>query len=142
MWDLQAISTAKTLPSGRALPHGSLKRMGRVMVVCAVAVMSCARPGVANNQSLSTPSVTASFGLDVDRGILVLNLDSLKPVGMSGLQTGDVITALDQHQIYNMGGFWHSVLREGEPTTIQTTVQGRSGQLPLSLQRPPLQTVN
>jgi serine protease Do len=60
MWDLQAISTAKTLPSGRALQHGSLKRMGRVMVVCAVAVMSCARPGVANNQSLSTPAVVAT----------------------------------------------------------------------------------
>jgi S1-C subfamily serine protease len=103
---------------------------------------SMTRPNFGFAPMTITSSVTASFGLDVDRGILVLNLDSLKPVGMSGLQTGDVITALDQHQIYNMGGFWHSVLREGEPTTIQTTVQGRSGQLPLSLQRPPLQTVN
>ncbi len=89
-----------------------------------------------------TPSVTSSFGLDVDRGILVLNVDSPKPVDTSGLQTGDVITALDQHQIYNMGNFWHSVMREEEPTIIQITVQGRSGQLTPSLLRPPLQKVN
>ncbi|HSA60621.1 MAG TPA: trypsin-like peptidase domain-containing protein [Nitrospiraceae bacterium] len=89
-----------------------------------------------------TPSVAASFGLEVDRGILVLNVDSSKTAGASGLQSGDVITALDQHQIYNMGDFWHSVMREGESPTMQLTVQGQSGQSTLSLRRPPVQKVS
>lgn len=89
-----------------------------------------------------TPSVAASFGLDADRGILVLNVDSSKPAGTSGLQSGDVITALDQHQIYNMGDFWHNVMRDGDAPTILLTVQGRNGQSNVSLQRPPLHKVS
>jgi S1-C subfamily serine protease len=103
---------------------------------------SVARPDFGFTPVTVTPSVAASFGLDVDRGILVLNVDPSKPAGTSGLHTGDVITALDQHQIYNMGDFWHNVMREGEPPTILLTIQGRSGQSNVSLQRPPLQKVS
>jgi S1-C subfamily serine protease len=103
---------------------------------------SVTRPDFGFTPVTVTPSVAASFGLEVDRGILVLNVDSSKLAGISGLQTGDVITALDQHQIYNMGDFWHNVMREGEPPTILLTVQGRSGQSNVSLQRPPPQKVS
>jgi S1-C subfamily serine protease len=89
-----------------------------------------------------TPSVAASFGLETDRGILVLNVDSSKLAAESGLQTGDVITALDQHQIYNMGDFWHTVMREGESSVMQVTVQGRSGQSTVNLQRPTFRKVS
>jgi len=89
-----------------------------------------------------TPSVAASFGLDADRGILVVNVDPSKAGGQSGLQAGDVITALDQHQIYNMGDFWHSVMRDGEPSVMQLTVQGKGGQSIVSLPRPPFQKVS
>lgn len=89
-----------------------------------------------------TPSVAASFGLDADRGILVVNVDPSKAGGQSGLQAGDVITALDQHQIYNMGDFWHSVMRDGEPPVMQLTVQGKGGQSIVSLPRPPFQKVS
>jgi S1-C subfamily serine protease len=103
---------------------------------------SVTRPDFGFTPVTVTPSVAASFGLEVDRGILVLNVDSSKPAGMAGLQSGDVITALDQHQLYNMGDFWHNVMREGEPQTIQLTVQGRSGQFNVTLQRPLLQKVS
>ena len=103
---------------------------------------SVTRPDFGFTPVTVTPSVAASFGLEVDRGILVLNVDSSKPAGTAGLQPGDVITALDQHQLYNMGDFWHSVMREGEPPTIQLTVQGRSGQFNVTLQRPSLQKVS
>jgi S1-C subfamily serine protease len=89
-----------------------------------------------------TPSVAASFGLDADRGILVVNVDPSKAGGQSGLQAGDVITALDQHQIYNMGDFWHSVMRDGEPPVMQLTVQGKGGQSIVNLPRPPFQKVS
>ena len=103
---------------------------------------SVTRPDFGFTPVTVTPSVAASFGLEVDRGILVLNVDSAKPAGTAGLQPGDVITALDQHQLYNMGDFWHSVMREGEPPTIQLTMQGRNGQFNVTLQRPSQQKVN
>lgn len=83
-----------------------------------------------------TPSIAASFGLDAERGILALNVDPAKVAGAAGLQTGDVITALDQHQIYNLGDFWHSAMREDEQPSLHMTIQGRAGQTTLTMPRP------
>src|SRR3990167_7874435 len=82
-----------------------------------------------------TPSIAASFGLEAERGILALNVDPAKPAGTAGLQTGDVITALDQRQLYNMGDFWHSVMQEGEQPSLHMTIQGRTGQTTLTMPR-------
>jgi S1-C subfamily serine protease len=86
-----------------------------------------------------TPSVAASFGLDAERGILALNVDPTKVAGVAGLQTGDVITALDQRQLYNMGDFWHSAMREGDQPSLHMTIQGRTGQATLTMPRPTVQ---
>ncbi len=83
-----------------------------------------------------TSSLAASFGLDADRGVLALNVDPAKPAGVAGLQSGDVITALDQTPLYNMGDFWHGVMRDSEQLVMQLTVQSRSGQSTISLPRP------
>lgn len=83
-----------------------------------------------------TPSIAASFGLDAERGILALNVDPAKPAGAAGLQSGDVIVALDQHQLYNMGDFWHSVMGEGDDAPLQFTIQGRAGQTTIPVARP------
>ena len=126
----QAISYAITLEA--VYPHiQSMMLRGSVI-----------RPDFGFTPVTVTPSVAASFGLEVDRGILVLNVDSSKPAGTAGLQSGDVITALDQHQLYNIGDFWHSIMRDGEAPSIQLTVQGRSGQFNVTLQRPQLQKVS
>jgi serine protease Do len=103
---------------------------------------SVTRPDFGFTPVTVTPSIAASFGLDADRGILVLNVDPSKVGALSGLQAGDVITALDQHQIYNMGDFWHSAMREGEPRSMQVTVQGKSGPSTVILPRPSLQKVS
>jgi S1-C subfamily serine protease len=86
-----------------------------------------------------TPSVAASFGLEAERGILALNVDPAKVAGAAGLQTGDVITALNQRQLYNMGDFWHSVMQEDEPSSLHMTIQGRTGQTTLTMPRPAVQ---
>lgn len=100
---------------------------------------SISRPDFGFTPVTITPSVAASFGLDAERGILALNVDPAKIAGMTGLQTGDIITALDQRQLYNMGDFWHSVMREGDQPSLHLTIQGRSGQTTLIMQRPPAQ---
>lgn len=83
-----------------------------------------------------TPSVMASFGLEGDRGVLALEVDSAKPAGLGGLQNGDIITAVDQHQVFNMGDFWHALLRAGEQPTVQLTLHGKSGPATLLLPKP------
>ena len=127
----QAISYALTLEA--VYPHvQSMMLRGSVT-----------RPDFGFTPVTVTPSIAASFGLEVDRGILVLNVDSAKPAGASGLQTGDVITALDQHQIYNMGDFWHGVMKESEVGVMQLTVQGRNSQsTTITLERPAIRKLS
>ncbi|MEK7269192.1 MAG: PDZ domain-containing protein, partial [Nitrospirota bacterium] len=85
-----------------------------------------------------TPSVAARFNLYVDRGVLAAQVEPFKPAAKSGLQDGDVITAVDTTQIYNMGDFWHAFLQGGEQLPAQLTVYGKSGQFTeLSLPRAP-----
>lgn len=103
---------------------------------------SVSRPDFGFTPVTVTPSIAASFGLDAERGILALNVDPSKLAGTAGLQTGDVITALDQHQLYNMGDFWHSVMRERDHPTVQFTIQGHGGQTTLTVPRPPGQKVS
>ncbi len=85
-----------------------------------------------------TPSVMASFDLDADRGILALQVDPARPAGQAGLQSGDVITAVDSRQVFNMGDFWHVLLRSGDQTTAQLTTQNKTGSLSVTIPRPAL----
>ena len=94
------------------------------------------RPDLGFTPVTITPSIMASFGLEGDRGVLALNVDSAKPAGVGGLQNGDIITAVDQHQVFNTGDFWHALLRSGEQPTLQLTLHGKSGQATLQLPKP------
>lgn len=83
-----------------------------------------------------TPSVMASFDLDTDRGILALQVDPARPSGQAGLHSGDVITAVDARQVFNMGDFWHAMLRSGEQSTVQLTTHNKTGTLSVTIPRP------
>jgi S1-C subfamily serine protease len=87
-----------------------------------------------------TPSIAASFNLEADRGVLALQVDPSKPAGQAGLQNGDVISAVETHQVYNMGDFWHAVLREGESSSMLqlSLLQARNGIATITLQKPHL----
>ena len=94
------------------------------------------RPDLGFTPVTITPSIIASFGLEGDRGVLALEVDSAKPAGLGGLQNGDIITAVDQHQVFNMGDFWHALLRSGDQPTVQLTLHGKSGPATLQLPKP------
>jgi S1-C subfamily serine protease len=83
-----------------------------------------------------TPSIRASFDLEDDRGILALRVEAEKAVAAGGLQSGDVITAVDNHPIYNVGDFWHAISQAGDEITLQTTVQGKTTQAARTVARP------
>ncbi len=94
------------------------------------------RPDLGFTPVTITPSIMASFALEGDRGVLALNVEPGKPGADAGLQNGDVITAVDQHQIYNVGDFWHALCRSADQPILQLTVQGKSGPSTISMQRP------
>jgi S1-C subfamily serine protease len=74
-----------------------------------------------------TPSIVAGFNLEIDRGVLAVQVEPSKLANQAGLQNGDVITAVDNVQIYNMGDFWHAYLAPGESRAAQLAIQGRQG---------------
>jgi len=84
-----------------------------------------------------TPSVVASFNLEIDRGVLAAQLDPGKHLARLGMQSGDVITAVDNIEVYNMGDFWHAYLSPNDRAPAQLTVFGKKGKLSLALPRPP-----
>ncbi|WP_173048487.1 S1C family serine protease [Nitrospira sp. KM1] len=94
------------------------------------------RPDLGFTPLTVSPSLMASLGLEGDRGVLALKVDTTQAAGMGGLQEGDVITAVDQHQIYNMGDFWHALLRNGDQSAVQLTLQRKNGQLTIHLPKP------
>jgi S1-C subfamily serine protease len=94
------------------------------------------RPDLGFTPITITPSIMASFGLEGDRGVLALQVDAAKPGAVGGLQNGDIITAVDQHQIFNVGDFWHALLRAGNQSTVQLTLHGKSGPATVELPKP------
>jgi len=91
------------------------------------------RPDVGFIPVTVTPSVAASFDLDVDRGVLAVQVSSAKPAAQSGLQDGDVITAIDNSPIFNQADFWHLFLQGHDPAKL--TVYRKSGPLSITLPR-------
>ena len=94
------------------------------------------RPDLGFTPITITPSIMASFELEGDRGVLALQVDAAKPGAVGGLQNGDIITAVDQHQIFNVGDFWHALLRAGDQPTVQLTLHGKSGPATVQLPKP------
>jgi len=64
------------------------------------------------------------------------------PIGsvplVGGFRNCDIITTVDQHQVYNFGDFWDSLRPSGDQPTLQLTIQRKSAQSTISLQNPSL----
>ncbi|TKS64487.1 MAG: hypothetical protein EWM73_00436 [Nitrospira sp.] len=99
---------------------------------------SVLRPDLGFTPVTITSSIMASFGLEGDRGVLALHVEPSELAAVAGLQNGDIITAVGQHQIYNLGDFWHSIQRSGDQPTLQLTIQRKNAQSTISLQSPSL----
>ena len=83
-----------------------------------------------------TSSIVASFGLDAERGVLVLWVESGGPAAEAGLREGDVITAVDVTQIYNMSDLWHALLKDGSEPVVRLSVVRKATQEKILLRRP------
>jgi len=83
-----------------------------------------------------TSSIVASFGLDAERGVLVLWVESGGPASEAGLRDGDVITAVDVTQVYNMSDLWHALLKDGSEPVARLSVVRKATQEKILLRRP------
>ncbi len=93
------------------------------------------RPDVGMVPLTITPSVVAAFNLELDRGVLAVQVDSTKLMGQHGVQNGDIITSVGQLQVYNAGDFWHGLLKAAGPS-VQVGLWGRNGPFSISVPRP------
>jgi serine protease Do len=83
-----------------------------------------------------TPSVVAAFDLDVERGVLVLEVEDNGLGAEAGLRDHDVITAVDLTQIYTMSDMWHALLRNGASPIARLSVVRKSAQENFPIKRP------
>jgi hypothetical protein len=68
---------------------------------------------------------------------LLLLVIALAPT-VGNFQNCDIITTVDQHQIYNFGDFWHFLRPSGDQPALQLTIQRKNAQSTISLQNPSL----
>lgn len=68
---------------------------------------------------------------------LLLLVFALAPA-VGSFQKCDIITTVDQHQIYNFGDFWHLLRPSGDQPALQLTIQRKNAQSTISLQNPSL----
>jgi serine protease Do len=83
-----------------------------------------------------TSSVVASFGLEAERGVLVFRVEPGSAAAEAGLREGDVVTAVDVTQIYNMSDLWHALLKDGTDPMIKLSVVRKTAQERILLKRP------
>jgi serine protease Do len=68
-----------------------------------------------------TPSLAAQFGLPVDQGIGLQEVQPGAPAAAAGLQSGDIIVALEGQEISNSGELFQALTenRAGDTVTVQ-----------------------
>lgn len=123
-------------PSAQAISYAISMEAIYPHIQSMIARGSVLRPDAGFTPVTITASIMASFGLEGDRGVLALNIDPVGPAAAGGLQSGDIITTVEQHQIYNLGDFWHALRRSGDQPTLQLTIQRKNVQSTISIQKP------
>ncbi len=119
----QAISYALSMDA--IYPHlQSMLKSGKV-----------ARPDLGMILLTTTPSIIDSFRLSTDRGVVVAQVEPNKIGAQAGFQVGDVLSAMDRRPIYNMGDFWHFLLRTDVTTPASISVFRKHNSFTMTLPR-------
>jgi len=68
---------------------------------------------------------------------LVVWVEPESLAAQAGLREGDVVTAVDITQVYNMSDLWHALLKDGTPSlSVTLSVVRKSTQEKIQLKRP------
>lgn len=99
---------------------------------------SVLRPDLGFTPLTITANIMSIFGLEGGHGVLALNVEPRGLAAIGSFQNCDIITTVGQHQIYNLGDFWHSLRQSGDQPTLQLTIQRKNDQSTIALQKPSL----
>lgn len=88
---------------------------------------SVAHPYLGIGGATLTPQVVQRFGLEVDRGVIVRAVEPGGPADRSGIEVGDVITALDGTDLASLGDLL-AALRQHQPGDTVSVTISRGGQ--------------
>ena len=75
----------------------------------------------------------ASFGLEGDRGVLVLNVDASKPPALAGLQQGDVVMSVDGRAVSSAEELRADVREHWPDQTLKIVVSRAGSSFPLDI---------
>ncbi len=125
-------------PSAQAISYAISMEAIYPHIQSMIARGSVLRPDIGFTPVTITASIMASFELEGDRGVLALNVKPTGPAAVGGLHNEDIITAVEQHQIYNLGDFWHALRKSGDQPVVQLTIQRKNVQSTISIQKPAL----
>ena len=140
--DLIGINTAIFSRSGSssgvgfAVPAAAVRRVVDSAVGGATAVV---RPWLGVKGEAVSADVARSLGLDRPQGLVVTDVYPGGPGDRAGVQTGDVITAIDGAEINDQGGLNYRVGTREPNETVQVSVlrDGRAQTLDARVQRLP-----
>ena len=99
---------------------------------------SVLRPDLGFTPLTITANIMSIFRLEGGHDVLALNVESGGPATVGVLQNCDIITTVDQHQIYTLEEFWHSLRRSGGQPALQLTILKKNAQSTIALQKPSL----
>ena len=94
------------------------------------------RPDLEFTPLTITANIMSSFGLEGDHGVLGLNVEPEGLAAIGGFKNCDIMTTVDQHRMYNLEAFWHSLRQSGDQPTLQLTIQRKNAQSTIAFQKP------
>ncbi len=91
-----------------------------------------------------TPELAAAFGLQTLRGAVVTEVGKGSPAARGGLQSGDVIVAIDGRAVDNAADVRNAIglLRVGQTVTVEVLRDGQRQRLTLRIEAPRIRHVD
>ncbi len=127
--------TGGSLGIGFAIPSN----MVRLVVASAQSGGAVKRPWFGASVQEVTPEIAESLGMERPVGVLVANLHPDGPAARAGLKTGDVVVAVEGHEVLDPNAFRYRIATRGIDTTTELTVvrRGKDRTVKMALVAPP-----
>lgn len=97
------------------------------------------RPWLGITGQVVTADLADSLGLDRPGGVLVAQIRPGSPAARAGIETGDVLLAVNGREIENFDGLFYrlATLPVGSETTLSVIRRGAALELPVTVELPP-----
>ncbi len=138
---LLGINSAIFTRTGQSAGIGFAIPVNMVKVVLAAAVEGgeLVRTWLGASYQPVTPDIAEALGLDRPGGVILREIASEGPAGRAGLRVGDVLLAIDGHEVLDVASlrFRLATHRDGEKVTVEILRDGERLRVPVRLETLP-----